>query len=152
MCIRDRIKQDSRTVRDIKNIKHASCGELSETSEEEQTDEHIKKHSNVENLDDTDEESIEEEIFDENLISEQSIVKPEPKLIHYANKVHDSKEVRSSERNRERVRKKSIESNGTEFDLKRISFTEDTSYKMYTEITDSSDCLQGKINVIIVTQ
>ena len=130
--------------------KSASCGELSETSEEGEvgneaedtievgnTVEGLETKSNEVEVEESDDD-IEDEIIEENLISEKSDSSKEkryrqPIRIEYpsANQKADS--------NR-RISKTSVDSASTEMDLNRISFVEDHVPKLYSEITESSDC------------
>ena len=136
--------------------KSASCGELSETSEEGELGNEVevgnegmvevgntveeletKSKSNEVGAEES-EDDIEDEIIEENLISEKSDSSKEkryrqPIRIEYptANQKTDS--------NR-RISKASVDSASTEMDLNRISFVEDHVPKLYSEITESSDC------------
>ena len=131
--------------------KSASCGELSETSEEgevgneaENTNE-ISVGNTVVELetktneveDEESEDDIEDEIIEENLISEKSDSSKEKRYQRQPIRIEYPAVNQKTER---RISKTSVDSASTEMDLNRISFVEDHVPKLYSEITESSDC------------
>ena len=135
--------------------KSASCGELSssETSEEEignvikcenTTAERICKENDsmktneVESEDS--EDDIEDEIIEENLISEKSDSSKEKRYRKPIRREFPALDQKTNDLKDRRISKTSVDSASTELDINRISFVEDHVPKLYSEITESSDC------------
>ena len=128
--------------------KSASCGELSETSEEgevgNEAEDTIEVGNTVEGLEtktnevevEESDDDIEDEIIEENLISEKSDSSKEKR---YRQPIRIEYPSANQKANR-RISKASVDSASTEMDLNRISFVEDHVPKLYSEITESSDC------------
>lgn len=135
-----------------KCLKSASCGELSETSDEgevgaedkgvivNESEEISDKEENSMKSNevgaDESEDDIEDEIIEENLISEKSDSSKEKRFRHLI-KVGYPVVNQKTDR---RISKTSVDSTSTQMDLNRISFVEDQVPKLYSEITESSDC------------
>ena len=144
-----------------KSSKSASCGELSETSDEEISDEvkpdhlaeeRIEKENEGDNLkaneveSEDSEDDIEDEIIEENLISEKSDSSKEKRYKERRENLVVHQKTNELKNTNRRISKASVDSASTEMDLNRISFVEDHVPKLYSEITESSDCF-GESNV-----
>jgi len=132
--------------------KSASCGELSETSEEGEVGNEAENTNGVGNTVELEtqletksneveevesEDDIEDEIIEENLISEKSDSSKEKRYQRQPIRIEYPAVNQKTER---RISKTSVDSASTEMDLNRISFVEDHVPKLYSEITESSDC------------
>ena len=135
--------------------KSASCGELSssETSEEEigneikcenTTEERICKENKSMKTNEVEseesEDDIEDEIIEENLISEKSDSSKEKRYRKPIRREYPALDQKTDDLKDQRISTTSVDSASTELDINRISFVEDHVPKLYSEITESSEC------------